>query len=103
MVPRIIVQEPRTFALRTIKEVPCLAIPEERPKCLVFLMDLYLAKLPPFAFENNIVYLRPKRTTLQAPESPWYDNIPVGKNTLQTMVKDMCVEAKIYGKTNHSL
>ena len=85
------------------KEVPCPAIPEERPKCLVFLMDLYLAKLPPFAFENNILYLRPKCTTPQAPESTWYDNIPVGKNTLQTMVKDMCVEAEIYGKTNHSL
>ena len=27
------------------KEVPCPAVPENRPKCLVFLMDLYLAKL----------------------------------------------------------
>ena len=36
------------------KEVPCPAIAEERPKCLVFLMDFYQSKLPPFAFENSI-------------------------------------------------
>ena len=56
------------------KDVPCSAIPEERPNCLVFLMDFYQSKLPPFAFENNLLYL-----TLQAPNASWYDNFPVGK------------------------
>ena len=38
----------------------------------------------------------PKRTTPQTSNAPWYDNVPVGKNTLQSMVKDMCVEAGIW-------
>ena len=85
------------------KEVPCPAVPENKPKCLVYLLDLYLAKLPLFALEKNILYLRPKRNTPSVPEAPWYDNVPVGKNCLRTMVKDMCAEVEIYGKTNHSL
>ena len=72
------------------KEVPCPAVPENRPKCLVLLMDLYLAKLPKFAFEKNILYLRPKRTTPSNPEEAWYENVAVGKNSLRTMVKDVC-------------
>lgn len=85
------------------KEVPCPAIPEERPRCLVFLIDLYLSKLPKYAFEQDIFYLRPKRVTPSDPAAAWYENVPVGKNTLSTMVKDMCSEADILGKTNHSL
>lgn len=85
------------------KEVPCPAIPDEQPRCLVFLMDIYLSKLPPYAFEHDVLYLRPKRTVPSDPTSPWYDNIPVGKNTLSTMVKDMFSEVNIQGKSNHSL
>ena len=85
------------------KEVPCPALPDERPKCLVFLMDLYLSKLPKYGFEQDILYLRPKRTTPHDPDATWYENVPVGKNSLSTMVKDMCGEANIVGKTNHSL
>ena len=81
------------------KEVPCPAVPENRPKCLVFLMDLYLAKLPKFAFGKNILYLRQKRTIPSNSEEAWYDNVAVG---LRTMVKDMCAKAQICGKTNHS-
>ena len=80
------------------KEVPCPAIPEERPKCLVFLMDFYQSKLPTFAFENNILYLRPKCTTPQAPNASWYDNVPVGNNTLQSMVKDSVWRQEFMGK-----
>lgn len=69
----------------------------------MYLLDLYLTKLPPYAFDKDVLYLRPKRATPQNPSMPWYDNVPVGKNTLQSMVKDMCAKAEIYGKTNHSL
>lgn len=55
------------------------------------------------AFTNDVLYLRPKRTTPSDPSSPWYDSVPVGKNSLNAMVKDMCTEADIQGKTNHSL
>ena len=85
------------------KEVPCPAIPEQQPRCLVFLLDLYLAKLPTYAFEHNVLYLRPKPNTPSDPSTPWYENAPVGKNTLANMVKDLCAEAGIKGKTNHSL
>lgn len=34
---------------------------------------------------------------------PWYDCVAVGKNKLSTMVKDICNEAGISDKTNHSL
>ena len=85
------------------KEVPCPALPDERPNCLVFLMDLYVSKLLKYGFEQDILYLRPKRTTPHDPDAAWYENVPVGKNSLSTMVKDMCGEANIVGKTNHSL
>ena len=42
-------------------------------------------------------YLRPKTYTPEDPDAPWYEN------TLSVMVKEMCAEAKIYNKTNHSL
>ena len=32
------------------KTVICVAVPERRPMCLVYLLDLYLAKLPDYAF-----------------------------------------------------
>ena len=83
------------------KEVPCPALPDERPKCLVFLMNLYLSKLPKYGFD--ILYFRPKRTTPHDPDAAWYENAPVGKNSLSTMVKDMRGEANIVGKTNHRL
>lgn len=66
-------------------------------------MNLYLSKLPKYGFEQVILYLRPKRTTPHDPDAAWYENVPVGKNSLSTMVKDMCGEANIVGKTNHNL
>ena len=51
-------------------KVPCPAIPQQQPRCLVFLMDLYWTKLPKFAFEHDVLYLRPKRTTPSDPNAP---------------------------------
>ena len=45
-------------------------------------MDVFRSKLPPFAFENNILYLRPKCTTPQALNALWYDNVHIGNNTI---------------------
>ena len=41
------------------KQVPCYSIPENRPKCLVYLLDLYFSKVPEYAFVKDILYLRP--------------------------------------------
>ena len=85
------------------KSVPCLAIPENRPRCLVYLLDLYLSRLPPFSFKEDIFYCRPKKQCPSTPSTPWYDSVPVGKNKLSSMVSDMCKDANIPRKTNHSL
>jgi hypothetical protein len=85
------------------KCVPCPAVPEKNPECLVFLLDLYLSKLPDYAFKEDILYCRPKAYTPSDDSKPWYDPIPVGRNKLSSIVKDMCQEAKIDVKSNHSL
>ena len=77
------------------KQVPCPAVPEDIPKCLVFLLDLYLAKLAQFAFMKDILYLRPELVTPLSDEEPWYDNVPAEKNILGNMVKQMFVDAGI--------
>ena len=61
------------------KEVTHYAVPENAPQCLVFLLNLYMKKLPKYAFESDILYLRPKRSTPEAPDIPWYEEAPVGK------------------------
>ena len=83
------------------KCVPCYAVPEKNPECLVFLLDFYLGKLPEYAIKEDILYCRPKPKT--PADGPWYDAVPVGKNKLSTMVKDMCVEAGLPQRSNHSL
>ena len=82
------------------KEVTCHSVPEDLPKCLVYLLRLYMSKLPKYAIEQDVLYLRPKASVPADPDSPWYDEASVGKNSLSVMVKEMCAEA---GKTNHSL
>ena len=83
------------------KCVPCYAVPEQSPRCLVYLLDLYFDKLPLFAFQNDVLYCRPKKCSSSSPT--WYEGAPVGKNKLGNMVKEMCLEAGIESKTNHSL
>ena len=61
-----------------------------------------MSKLPQYAFQKD-VSLRPKKKTPGDTGEAWYENVAVGKNTLSTMIKDMCEEARIGGKTNHSM
>ena len=85
------------------KEVIVCGVPENAPRCLVFLLDLYLSKLPLKAFELDYFYLRPKRKSPGQPTEAWYDEVPVGKNKLSTFLKDMFSDAGLETKTNHSL
>lgn len=83
------------------KCVSFYSLPEEAPRCLVYFMDRYLDKLPKFAFDNDVLYCRPM---VKAPlEGPWYHPVPVGRNKLASMVKQMCEDAHIPPCTNHSL
>ncbi len=62
-----------------------------------------MKKLPKYAFEQDVLYLRSKSTTPADPDAPWYEEAPVGKSTLSVMVKQICAEAGVEKKTNHSL
>lgn len=42
------------------KVVPIYSVPDKVPECLVFLLDQYIAKLPQYAFEHDVLYCRPK-------------------------------------------
>ena len=84
------------------KRVHCVAIPEKRPVCLVHLLDVYLHRLPSFAFEKDIFYCRPK-TFRPSKDVAWYENVAVGKNKLSSMVADICADAGLPRRTNHSL
>ena len=88
------------------KEVPIYACPEFKAteRCPVYLLDMYISKLPPEAVVKDLFYLRPLDVTSTDPTQPWYSSLPVGKHTLNEKVKKMCSMAGIPGrKTNHSL
>ena len=78
--------------------------PRAGPRCHVFLLDLYLSKIPDRAKDQDIFYMRPLPSVPLGESLPWFTCAPVGKNTLIQMTKKMCGEADIDGnKTNHSL
>ena len=77
------------------KVVPIYAVPAQKQRCLVYLLDVYLSKLPKYAFESDIFYLRPKLSVPAKGDSPWFFDQPVGKEKLRTMVRDMCSDAGI--------
>ena len=55
-------------------------------------------RLPKYAFEQDIFYLRPKSSITANESEPWYECIAVGKNSLASMVKQMCRDAGIEEK-----
>ena len=85
------------------KVVEIVTNPVVKERCPVYILDLYFSKLPSKAKENDLFYCRPLEICSQT-SAPWFAAVAVGKNTLQTMVQDMCKEAGVSGKkTNHSL
>ena len=86
------------------KNVYSFANPEVGVRCHVFLLDLYIKKLPEDAHQKDLFYCRPLPNKPIDDEKPWYSAVPVGRNQLSKMVSSMCEEAKVEGKkTNHSL
>ena len=69
------------------KVVTQFAKPELGDKCHVFLLELYLSKLPNSAFQGDVFYMKPKPCVPYSPADPWYMNIAVGHNTLSSMLK----------------
>ena len=87
----------------TNKVVQVYANPSIGERCVVYLLDLYLSKLPRMTFEKSTFYLIPKPAPVLKPDGPWHECVPRGRTKLRTMVRDMCAEAGITEKTNHSL
>ena len=73
-------------------------------RCHVYILDKYISKLPCNALKQDAFYLRPVVKMPLDVSAPWYTSVPIGKNPLSSMLKNMCKEANIPGnKTNHSL
>ena len=68
------------------------------------ILDKYLSLIPAEAKERDAFYLTPLPCKPQDPSMPWYSAVPVGRNRLGAMLKEMCQEAGVLGKySNHSL
>ena len=86
------------------KCVTIVANPNAGDHCHVFILDKYIQKLPKDAVEKDLFYCKPLLATPNDEKSPWYYAVPIGKNMLGNMVKEICSEAGLDGKkTNHSL
>ena len=74
-------------------------------KCYHRVLKLYFSKLPPKTLEDPeaVFYWKPKVKVPLGANAAWFFIQPVGRNTLASMVKSMCSQIGVTGKTNHSL
>ena len=72
-------------------------------RCYIFLLQTYLSRRPKCAFENDKFYWQPKQKTPLGDDSPWFAATPCGRNSLGGTMKQICADAKIPPKTNHTL
>ena len=52
-------------------------------RCHIFLLELYLSKLPVSALQNDVFYMKPRVRIPDSPSDPWYTDVPMGHNTLR--------------------
>lgn len=72
--------------------------------CHVKILDKYLQKIPDEARSADNFYLTPVAVLPSDSAKPWFTKVPVGKNSLNKMLKEMCQEAGFSQTyTNHSL
>ena len=86
------------------KIVQSLAVEAAGNRCHVYIIDLYFSKLPEEAFVRDNFYVQPLSAIPDDSEKPWFTANPIGRNSLSSMIKEVCLEGGISGrKTNHSL
>ena len=86
------------------KVVHQFAHPELGEQCHVSYQDRYFSKIPDSAEANDTFYLCPLNKVPESEDAPWFSSLPVGKNRLSKMVKDMHSQGRVSEKkTNHSL
>ena len=72
--------------------------------CHVRILNMYLKKIPNEARSADNFYRTPVTVLPSDPSKPWFTKVPVGKNTLNKMLKEMCLEAGLPDiHTYHSL
>ena len=75
------------------KVVPVYSCPSARPRCLVYLLDLYFSKFPAKAKELDLFYLQPVSKVPAISETPWYTCSPVGRDNLSKFVATKKLDA----------
>ena len=87
------------------KKVRQYARPELGSRCHVYLLKLYLSKLPPGLDESSVFYCKPLTKLPFDVSAPWYSAVPVGHNKLEKKLKEICLQADVdvVNKSNHSL
>lgn len=87
------------------KVVTQFARPQLGDRCHVFLLELYMSKLPDSALQTDTFYMKPKDRIPASPGESWYANSPLGHNTLGKFLKEILKEGKVDAeyKSNHSL
>ena len=96
---------PGTFgtSTRENKVVTLYQNKEAGERCPVYLLDLYFSKFPSLSNDLDFFYLRPLQTKPHDKAKPWFTAVAIGRNTLAKFVENMCSDAEIAKKTNHSL
>ena len=71
----------------------------------VYLLELYLSKLPDSTVQRDIFYMKAKSHIPDSPGDPWYTDVPVGHNTPGKYLKEILKEGGINteNRSNHSL
>ena len=72
--------------------------PEAGSRDHVYSLDKYFAKLPSDVWDKDNFYVRPLPSIPTDPQKPWFTSVPVGRNKLNSMVKEMCKSAGVEGK-----
>ena len=87
------------------KVVKHYADPTLGEKCYYLVLKLYFSKLPPNVLRDPdaVFYWKAKERVPFDSNACWFLFQPVGRNTLASIVKKMCSQIGVTGKTNHSL
>ena len=85
------------------KVVPVFQDESLGKQCHVYVLDLYLSKIPSSARAQDVFYLRPKPVNMED-DNPWYSSQRIGRNRISQLMKTICSGSGVQNKyTNHSL
>ena len=77
--------------------------PEAGERDYVSILDLYYSKVPKEAIGKDSFYVRPLSQLPGEEGKPWFTSVPLGRNKLGTMVKEMCLVGGVEGKKRNTV